>query len=66
MKKTIKLHELNEKYKDCPTSISKHEINGKKYIVTSHFVGCKDLDTILYNIAFSRAIKNTVPDKANA
>ena len=31
-------------------------IDGKKYIVNSHFVGAKELDDVLYRIAFEQAM----------
>ncbi len=43
MKKTT-LNELNEMYKDAPKRTAEYEIDGKKFIVTSHFVGTKNLD----------------------
>ncbi|MGN1133712.1 MAG: hypothetical protein ACI4RN_04560 [Oscillospiraceae bacterium] len=33
------MFELNEKYKDFPERISEYEIDGKKYIVHSRFIG---------------------------
>jgi hypothetical protein len=33
-------------------------IDGKKYIVTSHFTGDKDIDDILRHIAVNRAYKD--------
>ena len=50
------LKELNEKYKDCPSRVTEYNINGKKFIVNSHFVGTKDLNKILYDIAYNRAM----------
>ena len=29
--------ELNEQFKDCPTESHEYEIEGRKYIVVSHF-----------------------------
>ena len=55
--------ELNEKYKDCPVSVNEYLINGKKYIVHSHFVGNKDIDTVIRNIAFHKAM-NEILKKA--
>ena len=46
------LAELNERYKDKPTSKA-------VYAVTSHFVGEKDLDKVLYELAFKRAFQKT-------
>lgn len=39
--KAGKMFELNEKYKDFPERVSEYEIDGKKYIVHSRFVGEK-------------------------
>ena len=55
--------ELNEKYKDCPVSVNEYLINGKKYIVHSHFVGDKDIDVDIRNIAFHKAM-NEILEKA--
>ena len=60
--KNMTLAELNEKCKDCPVRRSEYEIGGKKYIVTSHFVGNKDLDKVLYDIAFRRACEETLKE----
>ncbi len=57
------MFERNEKYKDCPVSINEYLINGKKYIVHSHFVGDKDIDTVIQNIAFNKAM-NEILEKA--
>lgn len=54
--KKSKMFELNQKYKDCPVTVSEYEIDGKRYIVHSHFVGNKDIDTVIRSIAFRRAI----------
>ena len=54
MNKTME--EMNEQYKDCPVRTSEYVIDGKKYIVKSHFLGSKKLDEVLYRIAFQKAI----------
>lgn len=46
------LQEMNDAYKDCPVRTSEYTIDGKKYIVKSHFVGAKELNDVLYRIAF--------------
>ena len=51
------LAELNERYKDKPTSKAVYEVDGQRYAVTSHFVGEKDLDKVLYELAFKRAFQ---------
>ena len=50
------LKEMNTAYKDCPVRTSEFTINGKKYIVKSHFVGAKELNDVLYRIAFEQAM----------
>ena len=50
------LNELNEQYRDCYVRTSVYEIDGKKYIVKSHFIGDKTLDEVLYKIAFQKAM----------
>ncbi len=57
MKRT--LEELNEQYKDCPTSSATYEIDGNFYTVTAHFVGEKNLDEIIYRNAFEKAFTET-------
>lgn len=52
--KTLK--EMNDAYKDCPVRTSEYMIDGKKYIVKSHFVGVKELNDVLYRIAFEQAM----------
>ncbi len=47
---------MNDAYKDCPVRTSEYTIDGKKYIVKSHFVGAKKLDDVLYRIAFEQAM----------
>ena len=52
--------ELNEKYKDFPERVSEYEIDGKKYIVHSRFVGEKNIDEVIGRLAFERAVKETL------
>ena len=47
---------MNDAYKDCPVRTSEYTIDGKKYIVKSHFVGAKELNDVLYRIAFEQAM----------
>ncbi len=56
----MSLTELNEKYKEYPTEIREYEISGKKYRVHSHFVGTKNIDKVLHQIALNRAIRETL------
>lgn len=48
--------ELNEQFKDCPTEKKEYEIDGRKYIVVSHFTGQKDLDEVVYKNAYDQAM----------
>ena len=58
--KAGKMFELNEKYKDFPERVSEYEIDGKKYIVHSRFVGEKKIDEVISRLAFERAVKETL------
>ena len=52
------LNELNAKYSACP--VNEYVINGQKFIVHSHFVGSKDIDKVIGEIAFNHAVSDTV------
>lgn len=54
--KTANAKELNEKFKDCPTQMTEIEIEGRKYVVISHFIGQKDLDDVVYKNAYKQAM----------
>ena len=55
--KAGKMFELN---KDFPERVSEYEIDGKKYIVHSRFVGEKNIDEVIGRLAFERAVKETL------
>lgn len=59
MKNKRTLAEMNEQYKDKPFRESVYEINGKLFAVTSHFVGSKDVDKVLFDIAFRKAFEES-------
>ena len=58
------MFELNKKYSACPVRVSEYEIDGKKYVVHSHFVGNKDIDKVISEIAFNHAIADILKNKA--
>ncbi len=60
MKNKMTMFELNEKYSACPVRVSEYEIDGKKYVVHSHFIGNKDIDKVISEIAFNKAISETL------
>ena len=43
----------------CPTSQNQYEIDGKKFTVTRHFTGDKDINSAVYALAESRADRET-------
>ena len=51
------LQQLKQEFNDYPTKENNYEIGNKKYIVISHFVGNKDIDKVLNELATSRAYK---------
>lgn len=60
------MFELNEQYKNCPTRTKEYEIDGKKFIVHSHFIGNKDIDKVILEIAFNRALNESLNEKQAA
>lgn len=60
MKNIMTMFKLNEKYSACPMRTSEYEIDGKKYVVHSHFVGNKDIDKVISEIAFNKAMAETL------
>lgn len=52
------LTELNEKYKDCTVRTSRYFVDGKEYIVHSHFCGNKDIDKVISSIALTHAMSD--------
>ena len=54
------MFELNEQHKDCPVRVSEYEIDGKKFIVYSHFIGGNDIDKVISEIAFKRALNESL------
>ena len=54
------MFELNEQHKDCPVRTNEYEVDGKKFIVHSHFIGSKDIDKVISEIAFNRALNESL------
>ena len=50
------MQEMNEQFKDCPVQVNEYEVDGRIYRVTSHFTGEKDINDVMYNYAFNRAV----------
>ena len=57
------MFELNDRHKDCPVHTNEYEIDGKKFIVHSHFIGSKDIDKVISEIAFKRALNEYMKAK---
>ena len=60
MKKTTNAKGMNEQYRDCPTQTHEFEIEGRMYIVVSHFTGKKGLDDVVYKNAYDRAMNEVL------
>ena len=56
------MFELNEKYASSPVKTRAYEIDGKKFIVHSHFIGSKDIDKVISEIAFTRALNESLSE----
>lgn len=52
------LEQLRGEFSNAPTSQREYVIEGKKYIVTSHYCGNKDLDDIIRRVAVNRAYRD--------
>lgn len=66
MNRRLDIFEYAEQHKDCPEHTNEYEINGKRYIVHSHFVGKKDIDKVLSDIAVNRALCEVLYNDNNA
>lgn len=53
------LQKLTQQFKDFPTKKNQYEIDDRKYIVISHFVGNKDINEILLGLAKKQAYNET-------
>ena len=60
----LNIFEYAEQHKNCPVKTAEYIIDDKKYIVHAHFVGEKNVDTVIRNIAFSRAMNETFSETA--
>lgn len=49
------LQELTQQFKDFPTSQKEYEIDDRKFIVISHFVGDNNVNEILLGLAKKQA-----------
>ena len=52
------MEQLREAFADAPTSQREYVIRGKKYVVTSHYTGDKDVNEVLQRIAVNRVLKD--------
>ena len=50
------MQEMNEQYKGCPDHVNSYKIDGITCIVTSHYVGDKDINDIIMKYAENRAM----------
>ena len=49
------LQQLSAEHGSAPTSMREYEIGGKRYIVTSHYAGEKEIDSTIRSISIDRA-----------
>lgn len=49
------LQELKQEFSNFSTNQSEYDVNDKKYIVVSHFVGNKNINEILIKLAQKQA-----------
>ena len=56
MSKRLDIFEYEKEHLEAPVHTAEYIIEGKKYIVHSHFVGTKDIDKVLMDIAERQAL----------
>ena len=50
------MQEMNEQYKDCPVQVNTYEVDGRTYIVHSHFIGERDINVVMFQYAENKAM----------
>lgn len=60
----LNIFEYAEQQKNCPEKTTKYTIDDNKYIVHAHFVGEKDINVVIHNIAITRAMNETFSETA--
>lgn len=50
------MQEMNEQYKDCPVQVNTYEVDGRTYIVHSHFIGESDINDVMFQYAENKAM----------
>lgn len=50
------MQEMNEQYKDCPVHVNTYEVDGRTYIVHSHFIGERDINDVMYQYTENKAM----------
>ena len=60
----LNIFDYEEQHKNCPIKTAEYTIDDKKYIVHAHFVGEKDIDIVIHNIAITHAMNETFSETA--
>ena len=63
MSKRLDIFEYEKEHLEAPVHTAEYIIDGKKYVVHSHFVGTKDIDKVLMDIAERRALDEVLYNK---
>ena len=50
------MQEMDEQYKSCPIHTNTYEVDGVKHTVTSHFVGEKNINDVMFDYAYHRTL----------
>lgn len=54
------IFEFAKQHHDYPIRKSEYDIDGKNYTVTGYFVGSKDINKVIYEVAFIRALNEVL------
>ena len=65
MSKRLDIFEYEKEHLEAPVHTAEYIIDGKKYIVHSHFIGTKDIDKVLMDIAERQALDEVLYNNDN-
>ena len=54
------MNEMNEQFSNCPTTQRECVVEGSRFIVVSHYVGSKDINSVIQKYAMKRALEDTL------
>ncbi len=50
------MQEMNKQFKNCPVHVNTYVVDGTRCIVTSHYIGDRDINDVMMKYAEDRAM----------